>query len=100
MAGADGRALGLPTEAEYTAAYCRHTGRVDIPNLDFYLAFNMFRLAAIIHGIKGRLLQSQSAQIGDASYRYAVVEADEIKLWSESEGRSGFQFHFGIGIFR
>jgi outer membrane lipoprotein len=53
-----------------------------------------------IISIKGRLQQSQSGQIGEASYRYAVVEADEIKLWSENEGRSGFQFHFGIGIFR
>ena len=61
MAGVDHAALGLPGEADYTAAYCRHTGRPDIPNLDFYLAFNMFRLAAIIHGIKGRLLRGNAS---------------------------------------
>ena len=61
MAGADFAALGLPGEAEYTAAYCRHTGRRDIPDLDFYLAFNMFRLAAIIHGVKGRLLRGNAS---------------------------------------
>jgi len=61
MAGADFAALGLPSEADYTAAYCRHTGRQDIPDLDFYLAFNMFRLAAIIHGVKGRLLRGNAS---------------------------------------
>jgi len=61
MAGADFAALGLPDEEEYTAAYCRHTGRERIPDLDYYMAFNMFRLAAIIHGIKGRLLRGNAS---------------------------------------
>jgi aminoglycoside phosphotransferase (APT) family kinase protein len=61
MAGADFAALSLPGEADYTAAYCRHTGRDDIPDLDFYLAFNMFRLAAIIHGVKGRILRGNAS---------------------------------------
>ena len=61
MAGADFAALSLPGEAEYTAAYCHHTGRDDIPDLDFYLAFNMFRLAAIIHGVKGRILRGNAS---------------------------------------
>lgn len=49
-------ALGIPTEAEYVAAYCRRTGRPGIPDLDFYVAFAMFRLAAISQGIMGRVL--------------------------------------------
>jgi aminoglycoside phosphotransferase (APT) family kinase protein len=61
MAGADFAALSLPGEADYTAAYCRHTGRDDIPDLDFYLAFNMFRLAAINHGVKGRILRGNAS---------------------------------------
>ena len=57
LGGADPVALGLPTEAEYIAAYCRRTGREQIGNWDFYMAFNFFRLAAIFHGIKGRVIR-------------------------------------------
>ncbi|HZH26024.1 MAG TPA: phosphotransferase [Azospirillaceae bacterium] len=47
---------GIPDEASYVAAYCRRTGRRDIPNWDFYIAYNMFRLAAILQGILGRVV--------------------------------------------
>ncbi len=55
LVGADLGALGIPTEAQYVAEYCRRTKRDGIPGLDFYVAFNLFRLAAILHGIKGRI---------------------------------------------
>lgn len=61
LGGRDPAALGLPTEAEYVAWYCRNTGRRDIPGYDFYIAFNLFRLAAIFHGIKGRVARGQAA---------------------------------------
>ncbi|NNK38286.1 MAG: phosphotransferase family protein [Xanthomonadales bacterium] len=61
LGGEDLKALGLPSEAEYINAYCRHSGRSSIDNLDFYMAFNMFRLAAIIHGVKGRLLRGNAS---------------------------------------
>lgn len=54
--GADLAALGLPTEADYVATYCRRTGRAGIPDWEFYLAFAMFRLAAIAQGIMGRVI--------------------------------------------
>jgi aminoglycoside phosphotransferase (APT) family kinase protein len=57
LAGLDLPVLGIPTEAEYIADYCRRTGRAEIPDIEFYLAFNFFRFAAIIHGIKGRLVR-------------------------------------------
>lgn len=57
LGGADPVALGLPTEAAYVEAYCRRTGRTTIPDWDFYVAFNFFRLAAIFHGIKGRVIR-------------------------------------------
>ena len=57
LGGADPAPLGLPTEAEYVEAYCRRTGRSDLPDWDFYIAFNLFRLAAIFHGIKGRVIR-------------------------------------------
>jgi len=46
---------GIPTEEEYVAAYCRKTGRPGIPDWHFYLAFALFRLAAIAQGIMGRV---------------------------------------------
>jgi len=49
-------ALGLPTEAEYLATYCRRTGRPPIPGWEFYIVFAMFRLAAIAQGIMGRVI--------------------------------------------
>ncbi len=61
LLGADLGALNIPSEAEYVAAYCRRTGRDSIPHLDFYMAFNLFRLAAICHGIKGRLVRGTAA---------------------------------------
>jgi aminoglycoside phosphotransferase (APT) family kinase protein len=48
--------LGLPSEEQYVAAYCRRTGRTRIPDWEFYLAFAMFRLAAIAQGIMGRVI--------------------------------------------
>lgn len=66
LKGVDLAALNLPSEEEYLAAYCRRTGRENIPNLDFLFAFAMFRLAAIYHGIRARALR------GNASSGYAL----------------------------
>ncbi len=54
--GADLAALGMPTESEYLAAYCRRTGRAAIVDWEFYVAFSMFRLSAIAQGIMGRVI--------------------------------------------
>ena len=54
--GADLAALGMPSEREYLAAYCRRTGRDGIKDWDFYVAFSMFRLSAIAQGIMGRVI--------------------------------------------
>lgn len=48
--------LGIPSEAEYVTAYCRRTGRGNIPNWDFYMIYNIFRMAAICQGIMGRVM--------------------------------------------
>jgi aminoglycoside phosphotransferase (APT) family kinase protein len=58
---ADLAALNIPAEQDYVAAYCRRTGRDGLPDLDFYMAFNLFRLAGIVHGIKGRLVRGTAA---------------------------------------
>ena len=61
LKGADLASLGIPGESEYVAAYCRRTGRAAIPNWEFYLIFNMFRIAAILHGVLSRALQGNAA---------------------------------------
>jgi len=61
LIGADLNALNIPSEQAYIAAYCRRTGREQIPNWPFYIAFNFFRLAAIFHGIKGRVIRGTAA---------------------------------------
>jgi aminoglycoside phosphotransferase (APT) family kinase protein len=50
------RPPGIPSEQAYLDAYCKRTGRDDIPRWDWYIAFAMFRLAAIAQGIMGRAL--------------------------------------------
>jgi aminoglycoside phosphotransferase (APT) family kinase protein len=61
LAGLDLEALGIPGEDDYIRAYCRLTGRDGIPDYDFYIAFNFFRIAAILHGIKGRVARGNAA---------------------------------------
>jgi aminoglycoside phosphotransferase (APT) family kinase protein len=61
LQGADLAALGICSEADYVTAYCRRTGRQGIPHLEFYVAFSLFRLAAIFHGIKGRIARGNAA---------------------------------------
>ncbi|HKC45021.1 MAG TPA: phosphotransferase [Burkholderiales bacterium] len=71
IAGLDHGHLGIPSEADYVAAYCRRTGRERIDHWDFYLAYNMFRLAAILQGIMKRALDGTAAspQALDAGQR-------------------------------
>ena len=57
IGGLDLPALGIPSEDEYVAAYCRRTGRTRIEHWDYYMAYNMFRLAGIVQGIMGRVVQ-------------------------------------------
>jgi aminoglycoside phosphotransferase (APT) family kinase protein len=66
IAGIDIAALGIPSEPEYVAAYCRRTRRAGIAHLDFYVAYNMFRLAGILQGIMKRVLD------GTASSQHAI----------------------------
>jgi aminoglycoside phosphotransferase (APT) family kinase protein len=61
LAGADFAALGIPTEREYVAMYCRATGRERIDHFEYYVAYNMFRLAAILQGVMARALQGNAA---------------------------------------
>jgi aminoglycoside phosphotransferase (APT) family kinase protein len=83
FAGAPLAALGIPSEDEYVAAYCRRTGRAGLAHLDFYLAFNMFRFAAIIHGVKGRLLRGNAAS-GHAESLVAILPRLAEIAWAQT----------------
>jgi aminoglycoside phosphotransferase (APT) family kinase protein len=63
LLGMDLAVLGIPSEEEGCALYCRRTGRTSLPHWDFYIAFNMFRLAAILQGIMGRVREGTAASL-------------------------------------
>ena len=55
--------LGIPTEREYVERYFKRTGRKRVePSVwDYYMAYNMFRLAAICQGIAKRVIDGTAA---------------------------------------
>ncbi len=65
VGGLDLAALGIPDEAAYIRRYCERTGRPDpaalMADWNFYLAYNLFRLAAICQGIARRVLDGTAA---------------------------------------
>ncbi|HJT05589.1 MAG TPA: phosphotransferase [Stellaceae bacterium] len=63
LGGKDLAALGIPSKEDYRALYCRRTGREAIGHWDFYMAYNMFRLAAILQGIMGRVMEGTAANL-------------------------------------
>lgn len=70
IAGLDLPSLGIPTQDEYIQMYCKATGRSGIEDIDFYLAYNMFRIAGILQGIMkrhvdGTAASAQAAQAGN-----------------------------------
>jgi aminoglycoside phosphotransferase (APT) family kinase protein len=84
LAGMDLPALGIPSEDDYVATYCRRTGRDHLPNKDYLIVFTLFRLAGILHGIKGRLVR------GTASSAHAAEMVERLEpladlAWAEAE---------------
>ena len=61
IAGLDLAALGIPSEAQYVAMYAQATGRDPAEHWEFYLAYNLFRMAAILHGIAQRAADGNAA---------------------------------------
>ena len=46
--------LGIPQESDYVRMYAERTGRDAAEHWDFYMAYNLFRMAAILHGVAQR----------------------------------------------
>ena len=73
VAGLNLEELGIPGEAAYVAKYCERTGRpgIEQSHWDFYIAYNLFRMAAILQGILKRVVDgtAASAHARDAGMR-------------------------------
>ena len=92
--GLDIQALGIPSEAEYMRWYCERTGLATPQQLqadwNFYLAYNMFRIAAILQGIAKRV------EAGTASSAQAKAAGDTARpmaqlAWSYAQKHSAQQ---------
>jgi aminoglycoside phosphotransferase (APT) family kinase protein len=84
LAGLDLAELGIPDEDEYIRRYCRLTGRAGIPGYDFYIAFNLFRIAAILHGIKGRVARGNAAS-SHAEERIRMLPELAALAWEQAK---------------
>jgi aminoglycoside phosphotransferase (APT) family kinase protein len=69
LVGHDLRALGIPSEGQYIDAYAARTGLDPRAHLNTYLAYNFFRIAAILQGIAGRIRD------GTATSEHAAAKA-------------------------
>jgi aminoglycoside phosphotransferase (APT) family kinase protein len=78
LAELDVRAHGIPTLEEAVERYAALTGRESVPALDWYFAYNLFRLGAICQGIAGRVRD------GTAASAHAKVMAERVEPLSEA----------------
>jgi len=81
LIGLDLAALGIPSMDEYVTAYATRTGLDPRPHLPVYLAYNFFRLAAILQGIVGRV-RDGTATSDNAPARALMVRPLAAKAWS------------------
>jgi aminoglycoside phosphotransferase (APT) family kinase protein len=81
LVGLDLAALGLPSLEEYVDAYAARTGLDPRPHLAVYLAYNFFRLAAIVQGIVGRV-RDGTATSEHAAARAVMVRPLAEKAWA------------------
>jgi aminoglycoside phosphotransferase (APT) family kinase protein len=78
LAGVDVTSLGIPTEDEMVAEYQRLTGRERIEGWPFFMAFGIFRLAAIAQGVYARSIQGNASSDDASSYGAAVTMLAEL----------------------
>jgi aminoglycoside phosphotransferase (APT) family kinase protein len=69
----DRKALGIPELDEMVTRYCAATGRDGVPDMNWYFAYNFFRLAGIIQGIKKRVIE------GTANSSHAQEMSERVK---------------------
>jgi aminoglycoside phosphotransferase (APT) family kinase protein len=59
--GLTGPETGIPTIEAVVARYCAATGRDGVPDLNWYFAYNLFRLTGIVQGIKKRIIEGNAS---------------------------------------
>jgi acyl-CoA dehydrogenase len=64
--GLDLATLGIPSEAQYISRYEKQIGRPIVQHWRFLMAYNLFRISAILHGISKRALDG-NANASDAT---------------------------------
>jgi aminoglycoside phosphotransferase (APT) family kinase protein len=72
LAGGDFSKTGIPSEGAFVARYCALVGRDGVPDLHYYKAFSLFRLAAIAQGVYKRSLQGNASSTEAAMFGAAV----------------------------
>lgn len=87
LVGHDLKALGIPSLSDYADAYAARTGLDPRPHLNHYLAYNFFRLAAILQGIVGRV-RDGTATSDNAPARAQMVRPLAAKAWEFAEAAS------------
>jgi aminoglycoside phosphotransferase (APT) family kinase protein len=87
LLGHDLARLGIPSRSDYVAAYVERTGLDPRPHLPVYLAYNFFRLAAILQGIVGRV-RDGTATSETAAAMAPLVRPLAVKAW-EFAGEAG-----------
>lgn len=81
LGGIDRKSIGLPSEEQYVADYCRRMGIKHIDNWPFYVAFCFFRLAAILQGVYKRALDGNASNPEKAKqYGMAVPILGQLAL--------------------
>jgi len=88
LVGHDLKALGIPSMADYVAAYAARTGLDPRPHLNAYLAYNFFRIAAILQGIAGRV-RDGTATSEHAAARAVMVRPLAAAAWSFASAAGG-----------
>ena len=86
LRGANLASLGIPTLEDYVARYCARTGRDGLPQLDWYFAYNLFRLAAILQGIAGRVRD------GTAASSYASEASTQVRMLAQLGAAYAYRF--------
>jgi len=82
--GMTGPDTGIPTIEEVVARYCAATGRGGVPQLDWYFAYNLFRLVGIVQGIRRRIIDG-NASSAQAERTVARLPALAAAAWGFAE---------------
>lgn len=86
--GVAGGDSGIPTIEAMVDRYCAATGRGGVPDLNWYFAYNLFRLTGIVQGIKKRIVEGTASS--------AQAEASAARVYDLAEAAHGFAEKAGL----